>query len=140
MTSSPDEASARSRVWVVDPDPKYAEYARDHLRADHDVALFADGPALVAALAAGPGPDVLLLAALLPGLSGLEVLRALRAERDELRLPVLMVTSQGRRQDVVAGFRAGANDYLTKPYDPFEMLARVDALVRVRRLADRLHA
>ncbi|MDB4932492.1 MAG: rpfC2, partial [Myxococcaceae bacterium] len=128
---------ARPVVWVVDADPTYAEQARHHLAREHDVELFADGPALLARLRPGAAPDVILLAALLPGRGGLEVLGDLRAAWDPLRLPVLMVTSQARRQDVVAGFRAGANDYLIKPYDPFEMLARVDALVRVRRLGER---
>jgi signal transduction histidine kinase len=127
----------RPVVWVVDADPRYAEQARHHLARDHDVEVLADGAAVLARLGQGHGPEALLLASRLPGMGGLEVLRALRPEWDRLRLPVLMVTSQGRRQDVVAGFRAGANDYLIKPYDPFEMLARVDALVGLRRLGER---
>jgi two-component system response regulator PhoP len=64
----------------------------------------------------------------LPGLSGLEVIRQLRARRS--RLPVLVLTARGRWQDKVEGLEAGADDYLTKPFQPEELLARLKALLR----------
>lgn len=126
-----------SLVWVVDADPSRARLARRHLAPGHRVEVLGDGDALLAGLAAGRLPDAVLLASGLPGASGLEVLRALRPRWDELQVPVLLLVEPGRRQDVVAALRAGANDALVEPCDPFEMLARVGALVRSKALGER---
>ena len=91
-------------------------------------------------LASGLPPHVLMLDWRLPNLSGLEVCRFVRGQLDEMSLPILMFTVQSDKSDVVAGLSAGANDYLTKPYDPAELLARVTSLYRTRKLSDELRA
>jgi DNA-binding response OmpR family regulator len=85
--------------------------------------------------ALGGGHALVLLDVMLPGLSGLDVCRALRAERPEQA--ILMLTARGAESDVLEGFRAGADDYVTKPFSVAELVARVEALLRRSgRLAD----
>jgi diguanylate cyclase (GGDEF)-like protein len=83
-------------------------------------------------------PDLLILDLSMPGLSGFEVCRAVKADPRTARVPVLMLTGESDVERKVEGFEAGADDYLAKPFDPRELRARVGALVRlVRREADR---
>src|SRR5689334_2102108 len=86
---------------------------------------------------AGP-PDLLILDWRLPGLSGIEVCRFVRSSLDQVSLPILMLTIQGDKADIVEGLSAGANDYLTKPCDPAELVARATSLYRMRQLSDEL--
>lgn len=73
-------------------------------------------------------PALVVLDVMLPGMDGFEVCRGLRAERPEL--PILMLTARGSEADVLEGFRAGADDYVTKPFSVAELVARVEALLR----------
>jgi two-component system phosphate regulon response regulator PhoB len=75
-------------------------------------------------------PDVIVLDVMLPHLSGFEVCRMLRAAPATARIPVLMLTARGDIEDKLKGFRLGADDYLTKPYEMAELLARVEVLFR----------
>src|SRR5690606_34786100 len=84
-------------------------------------------------LAAASDPDVIVLDILLPGVDGLEVCRRLRAQG--VHVPVLMLTALGDETDRVVGLEVGADDYLTKPFSPRELVARVRALVRRTRWA-----
>jgi signal transduction histidine kinase len=122
------------QVWVLEDSPLEAEMARRAIAADHSVEIFPDSPAMLERIANGSRPDMLVLDCQLPTMTGLEVCRFLRESFDEMDLPILMLTVQGNRSDIVDGLSAGANDYLTKPYDIPELLARVGALVRTRHL------
>ncbi len=83
-------------------------------------------------------PDLLILDLIMPGMSGIEVCRAVKRNPFQARIPVLMLTARGDVGHKVAGFEAGADDYLAKPFDPRELRARVVALLRlVRREGDR---
>ena len=75
-------------------------------------------------------PDLILLDLMLPGLSGLEVCRALKAAPATAGIPVIMLTAKGEEEDIVAGFNAGADDYVTKPFRPKVLVARVQAVLR----------
>lgn len=75
-------------------------------------------------------PDLVLLDLMLPGVGGLEVCKILRANSKTAHLPVIMVTAKGSEADVVSGLELGADDYITKPFSPKVMLARVDAVLR----------
>jgi two-component system response regulator RegX3 len=123
------------RILVVEDEPALREGLVDLLTgAGHQVEAVGDGEeALVRG--ADPSFEVLILDLMLPGLDGLEVCLRLR----ELRpgIPVLMLTARGAEDDTVAGFAAGADDYVTKPFSTRELLARVEALGRrTRSLAD----
>ena len=75
-------------------------------------------------------PDLVLLDLMLPGLSGMEVCRRLKADPVTAGIPVIMLTAKGEEEDIVAGFDAGADDYITKPFRPKVLLARVKAVLR----------
>ena len=82
-------------------------------------------------------PDLVLLDLMLPKLSGLEVCRSLKADPETAKIPVIMLTAKGEEEDIIAGFDAGADDYVTKPFRPKVLLARVKAVLR-RGAATRL--
>jgi DNA-binding response OmpR family regulator len=116
-----------ARVVVVEDEPTIAAAVADRLRADgYEVHVAADGPAGVA-LCAQVRPDVVVLDLMLPGYDGYEVCRRLQADRP---VPVLMLTARDDESDVVVGLRMGADDYVTKPFSPRELSARVAALLR----------
>jgi len=83
-------------------------------------------------------PDVVLLDIEMPGLDGYQVLAALKADPDLKDVPVVFLTSRASMQDVVAGLRGGAHDYLKKPFEPPELLARVASAAHVKHLQDTL--
>src|SRR5688500_17866097 len=111
---------------------------RDLLEASgHEVALAPDGATALVRLRERE-PDLLILDVSMPGMTGFEVCRAVKENPFTARIPVLMLTGEGDVERKVEGFEAGADDYLAKPFDPRELRARVNALVRlVRREGDR---
>jgi signal transduction histidine kinase/DNA-binding response OmpR family regulator len=124
----------RGRIWILEDSPLEGELARRALSITQEVELFTDGSALLERAATSATPDAIVLDWALPGVSGLEVCRVLRETYDGMALPVLMLTGQGRKGDVLEALAAGANDYVTKPYDMAEVTARVATLVRTSRL------
>jgi PleD family two-component response regulator len=124
-------------LFADDSEPMRA-MVRDLLSAGgHEVATVPDGAAALAAVAARE-PDLLLLDIDMPALSGLDVLRSVKGNPFTAHIPVLMLTGQGSVEFKVEGLESGADDYLPKPFDPRELRARVQALLRlVRREGDR---
>jgi signal transduction histidine kinase len=133
----PKPLSSRGLIWLVEDSPLEAELASRAL-SGFDVEVFTEGPSMLERRSTHGGPTVLILDGQLPGMSGLEICRFLRTSVDEVTLPILMLTVQGNKTDIVEALSAGANDYLTKPYDPAELVARVGGLTRTRRLYDDL--
>ncbi|EAU69719.1 TodK [Stigmatella aurantiaca DW4/3-1] len=125
--------SERFTAWVVDDSPMEAEAVQRVLEASGDVEIFLDGATLLERISLAPLPDVIVLDWMLPGSSGLEICSFLRLRWDEAELPILLLTARGAKADVVEGLSAGANDYVSKPYAPEELAARVSVLVRLRR-------
>jgi DNA-binding response OmpR family regulator len=114
-------------VLVVDDEPTIAASVAARLRAEgYAVQTAHDGPSAVAAAVADP-PDLVVLDVMLPGFDGLEVCRRIQADRP---VPVLMLTARGDETDLLVGLAVGADDYLTKPFSPRELAARVHALFR----------
>jgi DNA-binding response OmpR family regulator len=99
--------------------------------AGYELTVCHDGEECRQALDGGAAPDVVVLDVMMPRMKGTQVLRAIR--RGELavdpNVPVVMLTSRGQEADVLAGLDAGADEYLTKPFSPNELLARIDRLV-----------
>ncbi|MDX6315604.1 MAG: hypothetical protein QOF44_5068 [Streptomyces sp.] len=131
MTTAPDattpEASPR-RILVVDDDPTVAEVVAGYLtRAGFAVERAADGPAAVAR-AMDVRPDLVVLDLMLPGLDGLEVCRRIREEQGQV--PVVMLTARGDEDDRILGLEVGADDYVTKPFSPRELVLRVESVLR----------
>jgi len=117
-----------STALVVDDDPTVGDVVEAYLRrAGFDVHRAADGIRALA-LAADATPDVVVLDLMLPGIGGLEVCRRLR--RDHPRMPVVMLTALGEEEDRIVGLEVGADDYVTKPFSPRELVLRVQAVLR----------
>ena len=119
-------------ILLIEDEPGLVLTVGDLLRSEgYRVAVAPDGERGVT-LATGPDDfGVILLDVMLPGIDGFEVCRALR--RRGLRTPVLVLTARGEIADRVMGLRLGADDYLVKPFDPTELLARIEALLRRSR-------
>jgi two-component system, OmpR family, alkaline phosphatase synthesis response regulator PhoP len=114
-------------VLVVDDEPKIARLARDYLEhAGYAVLTAGDGPSAVQA-ARTRRPDLVVLDLGLPGLDGLEVLRSIRATG---AMPVVVLTARDTELDKLLGLELGADDYVTKPFSPRELVARVRAVLR----------
>ncbi len=120
------------RALLVDDDHELARLLRDYL-GPHGVSVehVPDGDAALERLAgASDVPDIVLLDVMLPGIDGLEVCRRIRAQHD---IPIVMLTARGEDADRVAGLDLGADDYVPKPFNPRELLARMHAVVRRAR-------
>ena len=125
----------QERVLVVEDDAVLRMSLRATLRsAGYQVEVAPTGPEGLEAALAG-GLDLVLLDVMLPGLNGYEILQQIRARDAEL--PVLMVTAKGEEEDKIRGLGLGADDYVVKPFGVGELLARVDAALRRRRLAEK---
>src|SRR5450759_3822002 len=124
------DTRSRTRVLVVDDEPSIREIIRGFLERDGmTVVEAADGPSAVE-IARDAAPDVVVLDLMLPGFDGLEVLRRIRTFADPY---VLLLTARSEEVDRIVGLTVGADDYLTKPFSPRELVARVHALMRRRR-------
>jgi DNA-binding response OmpR family regulator len=116
-----------SQVLVVDDEPIVREVLGRYLSKEgFEVAMAADGEAAVAAFTSSP-PDLVLLDLMLPKVDGFEVFERMRAIAD---IPVIMLTAKTEEQDRIAGLRMGADDYVSKPFSPGEVVARVRAVLR----------
>jgi DNA-binding response OmpR family regulator len=117
-----------ARVLVVDDDPTVREVVVTYLRASgHEVDEAGDGEAALEQLRSHPA-DLLVLDLMLPGIDGLEVCRRIRTGGDDV--PVIMLTALGSETDRVVGLEQGADDYVTKPFSPRELVLRVDSVLR----------
>ncbi len=126
----------KQSVLVVEDDDDIRELVSYNLlKEGYQVAGVASGEDALAAIAAKP-PDLILLDLMLPGLDGLSVCRQLKGNPATEPLPVVMLTAKGEEADIVAGLNLGADDYVTKPFSPKVLLARVQAVLR-RAAADR---
>jgi two-component system alkaline phosphatase synthesis response regulator PhoP len=114
-------------VLVVDDEPRIVELARDYLEhAGFGVITATDGPSALTAVRVRK-PDVLVLDLGLPGMDGLDVARTIRREST---LPIIMLTARDDELDRVLGLEIGADDYVTKPFSPRELVARIRAILR----------
>jgi DNA-binding response OmpR family regulator len=117
-----------ARVMVVDDDVTVREVVVTYLRAaGYDVGEAADGETALAGLR-DQRADLVVLDLMLPGIDGLEVCRRMRAKGDDV--PVIMLTALGSETDRVLGLEQGADDYVTKPFSPRELVLRVDSVLR----------
>jgi len=115
------------RVLLVDDDLKLNDLLASYLEQNEvDVTWAADGPSGLLALDAGAF-DAVLLDVMMPGMDGLEVCRRIRRKS---RIPVIMLTAKGDETDRVVGLEIGADDYVSKPFSPRELLARLRAVLR----------
>jgi two-component system phosphate regulon response regulator PhoB len=119
-----------TRVLVVEDEPAIVELVSYSLKeSGWDIAAVGSTAAAWDSIRAGK-PDLLLLDWMLPDQSGLRLLARLRADRDFQDIPVIMLTAKSMEEDKIAGLDNGADDYMTKPFSPRELTARIKALLR----------
>jgi DNA-binding response OmpR family regulator len=117
-------------VLVADDDRTILDLVAFTLRgAGHRVVACTDGPSVLSA-ARLERPDLILLDVAMPGVTGLEVCRTLRAESGTAGVPVVMLTARAQWFDVSTGFESGADDYIVKPFNPSDLVQRVELMLR----------
>ncbi|MFL6160100.1 MAG: response regulator transcription factor [Marmoricola sp.] len=118
-----------ARIVIADDDADIRELVVFKLRhAGHEVLPVADGTAAVEACLANR-PDLVILDVMMPGMSGLEAARVLRADDSMTGVPIIMLTARAQESDIEQGFEAGADDYVVKPFSPRELALRVGAVL-----------
>jgi len=126
-TDDMPENDSNARILMIDDDRELGEMITDFLAADHlDVTTTHTGEAGIEAFGAG-AYDLLILDIMMPGISGLDVLKKIRHKSN---IPVIMLTARGDDVDRIIGLEFGADDYLPKPFNPRELLARIKAILR----------
>jgi two-component system phosphate regulon response regulator OmpR len=118
-----------THILVVEDDPRLRDRLARYLAGEGFRVTSATGAADARARMRGICPDLLVLDVMMPGESGLDLTRSLREENGH-DLPVLLLTARGAPEDRIAGFEAGADDYLPKPFEPRELVLRIRALLR----------
>jgi two-component system alkaline phosphatase synthesis response regulator PhoP len=119
-----------SRILVVEDDPDIAGLLTHYLqRAGFEADMVSSGGDVLPRVKKAP-PDLLLLDLMLPGIDGLEVCRAVRGDPQTAAIPIIMITAKGEESDRIVGLELGADDYITKPFSPNEVIARIRALLR----------
>jgi DNA-binding response OmpR family regulator len=122
-----------SKVLIADDDPDILDLVAFKLeQAGHQLVTAGDGITALAEARREP-PDVVVLDVSMPGMSGLDICRELRADPATAAIPVILLTARAQEADVEAGFDVGADDYVTKPFSPRELVSRVAVVLgRVR--------
>jgi DNA-binding response OmpR family regulator len=115
----------RKRILVAEDDAAIATILKKVLSKDYDVTLVNDGQSAVAAAAAQPAPDLLLLDVMMPGLDGISVATQVRALPGLKSAPIIFLTAKGAPGDVIRGIQHGARHYITKPFKIDDLLAKV---------------
>ena len=117
-----------AKIQVVDDDDALADVVLGYLtRAGHEGTRASDGRMALRQISESP-PDLIVLDVMLPEVDGLEVCRRVRAEHPEL--PIIMLTALGEAEDRIAGLEVGADDYVTKPFSPRELVLRIESVLR----------
>ena len=119
-----------AKILLAEDDNQIADMISFKLsNSGHQIVRAQDGEQAVT-LVARERPDLILLDAMMPGLSGFEVLRRLKADSSVRSIPIIMVTAKGHERDVLTGLRGGAIDYIVKPFSLKELSARVELALR----------
>jgi putative two-component system response regulator len=137
-SATTDDGSKKARVLIVDDEQALSGLLERLLKSKgYVVAIAADGPAALQAVVHDP-PDVILLDVVLPGMDGFTICRRLKNDPVTRLTPVILITGLADRESRIKGLAAGADDFLTKPVDGQELLARVGSLARLKRYTDDL--
>jgi two-component system, cell cycle response regulator len=126
------------KVLIIDDDPDAMEVAKVRLAKEHLDIVCAEGGALGLEAAHRENPDLILLDVEMPDMSGYDVCQTLKADRELCMVPVLFLSGSNDTRDKVHGLDVGGVDYITKPFDAFELCARVRAALRTKHLQDLL--
>jgi two-component system alkaline phosphatase synthesis response regulator PhoP len=120
----------KKKILVVEDEKDIRELVRYNLEQEGYIVLEADEGELALALVRRERPALVILDIMLPGVSGLDICRTIRLDEETARVPILMLTAKAAEVDKVVGLEMGADDYVTKPFSPRELVARVKAVLR----------
>jgi len=119
-----------AKIIIVEDDPDICEILEYNLEQEgFDIEIYHEGQQALDAILREP-PDLVLLDLMLPGMNGLEMARIIRKDEHTFNLPIIMITARSEEMDILHGLEQGADDYITKPFRPREVIARVKALLR----------
>jgi len=121
-----------ANILVVEDEPAIQELLVFNLQQAGHHVIAATSAEQAHTLLRDALPDLILLDWMLPGMNGIEFARRLKAESYTKAIPIIMLTARGEEQDKIAGFETGADDYITKPFSPRELMARIKAVLRRR--------
>jgi two-component system alkaline phosphatase synthesis response regulator PhoP len=140
-TPKPGVTEVKRKILIVEDEKDIRDLVRYNLEAEGFAVVEASDGEIGLSLAMRERPALLVLDLMLPGLPGLEVCRLLRAKEETQRLPILILTARASEVDKILGLEMGADDYITKPFSPRELVARVKAVLRraYGRSPDRPH-
>ncbi len=127
----------RSKILVVDDEQLNVELLENILSKDYDIVTAFDGNEALLKVEK-TFPDLILLDIMMPGMSGYEVCKKLKSDEKTLFIPIVMVTALKEKEDRIKALEAGADDFLSKPVDIYELSARVKSLLRVKQFHDAL--
>lgn len=131
-----DKTIQKKTILVVDDEPVNIKIFMELLRSDYAIKVATDGEkALQIAFSDSP-PDLILLDILMPGIDGYEVCRRLKADPRTKDIPIIFITAKGSEEDQTRGFELGAVDYVTKPFSPIVVKARVKTHLELKRNRD----
>ena len=126
----------RKNIALIEDEPDIAELISGHLeKAGYGVTVFADGSGFLQFMENNT-PDLVLLDLMLPDMDGLEICKNMRKRSELSAMPIIIVTAKNEEMDKVLGLELGADDYITKPFSPKELVARVRATLRRRMSAE----
>jgi len=128
-----------SKVLLVDDDSDVLLYISTILtrEGNYSIETAEDGEEALKKVASDP-PDIIILDLMMPGINGMEVCRSLKSDEVTKYIPVIMLSARRDITDIVEGMETGANDYLTKPFNPEELVARLQVHLRIRALEEEL--
>ncbi len=129
-----------ARVLIVDDIPANVRLLQAKLEADYYEVMTAHDGLAAMQMAADAQPDIILLDVMMPGVDGYEVCRQLKANPDTRHIPIILITALDGRDDRLSGLEAGADDFMTKPVDDVLLMARLQALVRLKQLVEDLRS
>ena len=121
---------AREKILIIEDEPEIRELLRYNLRKAGYTTLEAGSGEEGLRVARAERPAVILLDIMLPGMDGMDACRAIKADANLRKTPVVMLTAKGEEADVVSGLEVGADDYITKPFSPRVVMARIKAVLR----------
>jgi two-component system phosphate regulon response regulator PhoB len=126
----------KSKILVVDDEEDILELVRYNLAKEgYDITCVISGEEAITRAKSDP-PDLILLDLMLPGVDGFEVCQRLKRDDETARVPIVMLTAKGEDSDIVAGLELGADDYITKPFSPKVLTARIRAILRRRKKSE----
>ncbi|MGH7964496.1 MAG: response regulator, partial [Candidatus Binatia bacterium] len=130
IQAKPPIAEAKRKILIVEDEKDIRGLVRYNLETEGFAVVEASDGEIGLTLAATERPALVILDLMLPGLPGLEVCRLLRVKAETLHVPILILTARAAEVDKILGLEMGADDYVTKPFSPRELVARVKAVLR----------